>query len=313
MEDGYLYTITSKEIKKINNISFKYIPYINEVNSGILDSTEINSLINSKVLLIKKPNIFYGYTIIKNIIIKKSNENLYNMMVKKYNICELYNLYFIEYDRIIKFKYNITLKDLNEIKLPKMHEYNLLKYDCNKIIKMITNIIDEKKKIDSDESSESETELELESKLENDKDMDIMIMKIPILWIPCNKLKKNIDSSKINRKMFISHYTKCELCEINNNNRINIDLNNNLLFKECCIKPETVSVIPAIPAIPVIPIISVIDDEIEEIIDKYQKTLTYKISKNKYNEYEYDENKINLIYNKDINEKYKGCIFILYS
>jgi len=297
MDDGYLYTITSKEIKKINNISFKYIPYINEVNSCILDSNDIKNLINSKVLLIKKPNIFYGYTIIKNIIIKKSNENLYNMMVKKYNICELYNLYFIEYDRIIKFKCNITFKDLNEIKLPKMNEYNLVKYDCNNIIKMINNIIDEKK-IDSDESSESDTESKLESKLENDDDTDIIIMKIPILWIPCNKLKKNIDSSRINRKMFITHYTKCELCEINNNNRINIDINNNLLFKECCIKPES---------------ISMIDNEIEEIIDKYQNILTYKISKNKYNEYEYDENKINLIYNKDINEKYKGCIFILYN
>jgi hypothetical protein len=54
------------------------------------------------------------------------------------------------------------------------------------------------------------------------------MFEIPILWIPCLTLKESINV-KIKKRMLQTHYTGCEICEIINNNRTEIIIDDNIV------------------------------------------------------------------------------------
>ena len=61
------------------------------------------------------------------------------------------------------------------------------------------------------------------------------MMNIPIVWNPCNIIIEKMDNSSIKKIDIISHYKKCDSCDITDNNRIKLEFENkkiNLQIKE---------------------------------------------------------------------------------
>jgi len=147
-----------------------------------------------------------------------------------------------------------------------------------------------------------------DDKIEDDKiEDDIINFNIPILWIPCIKLRKYVRAQKISKPTIKNHYRTCKNCEINNNNRLEIDFDNKILFNNCMDK-----------------------DEFDSIINSYLLAQEYSNKKSIINKYEYQNDKINIIcikedyiHNKGIenNSKskfdklllnYNECLFIIF-
>ena len=118
-------------------------------------------------------------------------------------------------------------------------------------------------------------------------DVEVKRFNIPILWIICDELKENIHN--ITRKLLVHHYTKCKVCEINNNNDHGcVDFNQNIKFNYS--SDET---------------------EIDIILKHYQRARPYIESVETCCKYEYDDEKIVMIYYTSYEQLYDGCIFIL--
>ena len=294
---SYIYNISNINTLKLKT---KCIPFINYEK---IDNTNI---INSLILLIKKhTKEVYGSIKVKDIITKENDE--YRDIIKEYGICELDNLYFIKFNKIKKYKLSILIKNLDsKLILPKMNQlYNIYNFDCYLVLELIKkyinkinlisnntiNIINNKDNEEEDNKEEdNEDKEDNEDNEDNEEDKDKTIyFNIPILWIPCSKLLKYIKNNKISKPTIKKHYTKCITCEINNNNRLDIDFENKIILNNCKEK-----------------------DEIESIINRYLMCSKYENSESKIREYEYIEDKINIIWIKDEKHKYNECLFIIF-
>jgi hypothetical protein len=152
----YLYMLNEpKDIRRVMTTSkttrnYKYIPFIDE------DGLEENDLIGSLFLIAtRKPYLgFYGITKIIGTVKKDIDEqttSLYYRLLSANKICELDNLYFLEYNMIFEFKKilgkEIFLKDFNyhaenydikQIKFPReLTNFNLIKIKASRIIEVI--------------------------------------------------------------------------------------------------------------------------------------------------------------------------------
>jgi hypothetical protein len=126
-------------------------------------------------------------------------------------------------------------------------------------------------------------------------DNEIIELSIPILWIPCSGLIKIFNESRLFKKILETHYKKCEKCEINNNNRFDLDFSKKIVVKEIERTLKSSSE----------------NEEIDAIIKCYQFSNKLIDTQDKFDLYEYDETKINIIYYKDIDNIYNKCLFIL--
>jgi hypothetical protein len=300
----YIYCISEKILIKINEKKILFLPFLND------EKIDREYLINNKVILIKKTNKeFYGYFKIKDIITNNLEDNKeYIKLIKEYNLCEIENLCFLEYNKINVFDHKILFKNIlnNEIKLPKINNYNLCEFNCSKIINIINNNISKIKnlKIDEDNLKIEEDNLKIDEdnlkidednlKIEEDNlkiEEDNIYFNIPILWIPCTKLKKYIKINKISKPTIRVHYKTCINCEVNNNNRFDIDFDNKILFNSCLDKEELYS-----------------------IINCYSYAERYFNKQTIINSYQYERNKINIISIKEdnVSNKYDDCLFIIF-
>lgn len=127
-------------------------------------------------------------------------------------------------------------------------------------------------------------------KLDSVDPSKVVIMEIPILWIPCHNLKENILKEKLSKKILSSHYSKCDLCEVINNNRNELDLSNILITY----KNDND------------------DEEMDSIIKYYKFCKRYVFLKSDLDDYNYNLEKTNLLYYRNKFEKvYNECIFIV--
>ena len=126
-------------------------------------------------------------------------------------------------------------------------------------------------------------------KLDKEDVSKVVIMGIPILWVPCEKLKSNIKNDKIVKNNLHSHYTTCDMCEIVNNNKNEIELDK-ILFTYKTNENE---------------------EEMDELIKYYKFAKNYVMTKKEFKN-NYDSNKLNLLYYKNSDEPiYDECIFII--
>ena len=275
----YLYSISQKDYKNFVLVKdeFPYFPLIYEEDIfSLLDS-------NFYVIINKK---FYSYINVKNIITNKNQ--IYNILINKFNFCLIENLYFIEYEFNKIFNNPLSFKILIEKKIykcfPKIENYSIINFKVP-----INNILKENENKVLLELKENNKEEVIEEKII--KKIEKIEMKIPILWIPCNKLLSNIEEEDITKKFLINHYFNCTKCEINNNNSKELLFDKKILFK---ISDNLI--------------------EYKNLIQYYQIGQNLNISQKKFDKYEFNKDKLNFIFiniNEETDILYNNCIFIL--
>lgn len=316
----YLFIIDSTFISKYclkNSTKYKlnkydYLPIIN--TSGNI----ITELINSKFLIylkcVKETKStkagYFGYFDGEEILINKKiskninnvNENiiiddlLYKNMIQNYSLCEVPNLIFVKYNLIVPFNTLITPTNFKEICnknnlncgtfSPKLNCLNIVKYKIDDFIKYIEEL--EEDKTENEETENEETENE---EFEEDN-TEMTQMDIPILWIPCNKILEKMENLKIKKNDIIYHYKECETCEIVDNNRKLLEITNKKINFHIKENEE--------------------DKEfIDKIIDFYQIAKKYIEKKELFENFGLEEDKINIIFYKNIGEIYDESFFII--
>jgi len=286
------YYFIKKNLDNCKNNGKYYLPIINcndvELKNGILiylKSSQKNNRVG-----------FYGYTNINNIIDKRNNV-IYNNLLEKYCLSDIYNLNFAECNCIYKFDRIFKIKEYNNIsnkniKIPKSDIFNVFNFNlANEIINTIKcNEIKEKYEEinckDNEKSSENNEDNEDNKKNDNDE-IKILEMKIPILYIPCEQLIKKMETLKIKKNTIKNHKEVCTKCELINNNNNEINFNNNATY--CCMS------------------------NIDDIIFSYQNVKKYTISEKHFKENNFDIDVNNFIFYNDTNNDhyYNNCIFIL--
>ena len=318
----YFYWIDKKDLHKITlfNNDLKYLP-CNPYNDEF-DLNEIQTII----IFLKNPKIIYGIIKINKIIIKdiknnnidleylvnnnenknKINRNIeknndkFDELIKKLSLIKIPQLFFLEFDKIYIFEYEINLKNFNyflktiknsfiEFKYPKkIRDKNIIKNYFDNFFDYLIEYLEHLK--NNYKSIDDSIILENNSKQYNFKQNTEIIFQIPILWRACDEIIKKIKNSTISQKIINFHLNNnCELCEINNNNikSLNlekkkitiIDLNNN--------EEEKIY---------------------DEIIQKYHNVDNFILYNNEIN---LDENMINIIRCMKSKNIYNECFFIL--
>lgn len=242
----------------------------------------------------------------KKILIKDLNKNMdkYNfseIKLLKLEIFEIEELFVTKILQIIDQEYvnYINDKDYYEKYFSKyLDENNFIDSNDNlsntsyisagsKLIKT-----EEESDIESTNTSETEEYEDNNFKLDKEEISKIVKMEIPILWIPCLTLKTKIKKESISKSILNNHYRNCDLCEVINNNRNEIELEK-ILFSY---KDDENS------------------EELNEIIKYYKFTKNYIILKKDIKNNNIDLEKLNLFYYDNKNEEvYNECIFILQS
>lgn len=251
----YFYWIDKKNLQKITsfNNDLKYLP-CNPYNDEF-DLDEIKIII----IFLKNPKIIYGILKINKIIIEdiknnninieylvknreiKFNNNIeknndkFNELIKKLNIIKIPQLFFLEFNKIYIFEYEINLKNFNyflktieknfiEFKYPKkIRDKNIIKNYFNNFFENLIGYLENLKNnyINIDDNKI----LENNSKQYDFKQNTEIIFKIPILWRGCYDIIEEIKNPKVTQKIINFHLNNCTLCEINNNNIKSLNLN----------------------------------------------------------------------------------------
>ena len=276
----YIYIIRKKKIT-IENEKKNYIPVIIGVG-------EDDSKYKNKKVLILNNNDIQGYIKIARLITNKDDK--YNSLLKESKMMELDSLYFIEHYGLIKFDKIMKRSEINKILDIKIRingdNFTLVEYEGKDLLKTIIREID---KQNLEEESESELEEESddesdESEEEEEDDEDKINLGIPISWKLCTDLGDIISGNKkMNKKLIIRHLCDCKECEIINNNKKEIDVNKKMMFSES-------------------------KDNIEKIMDCYERCVDYIETEEKINEFKRVDD-IGLIY--DDNDTYGKMILII--
>ena len=325
----YFYWSDKIEINKLitvkNNLNYLPVyPY---------SFVEYDQLIDSDILIFfKNPKIIYGSFKIKSIIIKnikkknyfdhnqdqdqesnpniKIDEKLFSDLIKKYNINEIPNLFFIQIINFKIFEYEVSVKGLNDYFLIKsLNNYVKFKYPTkvqdihiikNNYPKIVENIIEyiefiekniKNNNLTLDNISFKSIDIEeLNSKNKNTSSITnsekINNFNIPIVWKICSELAINIENSCIKKNIFLNHWTKCEQCEKTDNNLIECELGKNKIK------------------------FNIIDDKniINNIINSYQNVKKYHIDNNQD---QISSDRTNIIYSPNSSNIYSKCLFVI--
>jgi hypothetical protein len=309
----YIYFLDENFINKYlvnKEIKYRYLPIINIYKDDYNDFAFTKYLIylkNNKITKSQKAG-YYGYFESEEIlanskILKSGNFNddlikedntLYKNIVKYFNLTEIPNLVFIKYDCINIFEEIITPKKLIEIDeknknakkrfSPKFNICNVLVCDIEPLIESIENYFNSlSEETDYKEDDEEDTE---------EENINLISMDIPILWNPCDYVVEKMNDYELTKAKIKEHYSKCEKCEVVDNNR------QNLIFDKKSIN------------------LSIVTDEegkivIDKILEFYMFSKKYIDKKEILEEENIDENKINMIYYKNEGEIYNNSFFLI--
>jgi hypothetical protein len=274
----YTYIIRKKKLI-IEHNDKNYIPVIMGNNE------DVKKYKNKKVLLLNNNDI-HGYIKILKLV---SNDNIeYDDLLKKFKMLNNTCLYFIQYDKLCEFDDSIKRSEINKILDIKIKintdNFTLNEYSGTDLIKTIVNEINKKNILKNKEESESEEEEESESEEEEESDEETVNLGIPIMWKLCSKINKLIyNNEKMGRNTIKQHLCDCKDCEINNNNNNEMDLTKKFMFSKS-------------------------NNNINKIIDCYERCIDYKDNENKINAFKSDD-EIGLIY--DDNDTYGEIIIII--
>lgn len=236
-----------------------------------------------------------------NIII---NEKLFEDLIKKYKINYVPNLFFMQIIEFKIFKYEISIKGLNDYFLNLESDYIKLKYpskvkdihivkndnlniikNINKYIKFIENKVEQTNLNTNNISSTKSTNIE-----ESNSEKDIKKkFNIPVLWKICDELSISINNNVIKKNILINHWENCSLCEKTDNN-----------YNEYILGTKKIK-------------FSVIDDKniISNIIESYQNVKKYQMEQINFNLDLISNDKTNIIYSPDSKNIYSKCLFII--
>jgi len=233
---SHLACFFSSKLDKVDELVNGGIIFIFIKNPKILYGIIKVELVIMKTLLknnyLEEDNTNYNNELLNNksIIV---NENIFLELIKQYKIIEVPKMFFIKFKHLYQFKYQISIKKFNEyiesqlkFKYPiNIQNKEMIKSWDNNFINNITNYIENLniqyknvlpstcKNINIDSSSN--LSFNLNPYIKNQK------FCIPVLWNSCIDVKNKLNELKTNRKQkkfFISHYTNCINCEINDNN-----------------------------------------------------------------------------------------------
>jgi hypothetical protein len=331
---SYYYCCDKNELQKLILVKedLKYIPCFPNENINYNDLEGKNILI-----FFKSPKIFYGILNIESVLLKSlkeknyfesetdneyenistsekviCDEKIYDDLLKKYSMVDIYGLFFIKFNHIYVFEYEIGIKNFNSyftqnndfIKLEypkKIKEKNITKFNYKNFKNYLVEYM---------ENLKYNKNLEINNKL-NDKQPDILInfndnqndndnnkkyleesieYQIPILWNQCDILKKQITDKKITKKSILFHWNNCENCEIVNNNNMEFKWNKKIVIKN---------------------IYNSKNHQIySNIIDSYQNLNKFITTKSN-SDFDFEENKINLIFCFEYKNIYHKCFFVI--
>ena len=321
VESLYFYWNDKVEIKKLFNVKqeLKYLP------SYPYENINYSDLINSDVFIFfKNPKIIYGTFKIKSIIIKNPTDKLFinddyiehnknNIMIddkifkeliKKYNIIDIPGLFFIELDTINIFEYEINIKIFNsyfktqtdfiEFKYPKkVKDIHIIQSYYPKILNQLIEYINyQKNKENENENIDKENidkKLSITDKsIKNTNDE----FCIPILWNSCKIIKDKIKNNTITKIEIIDHWTKCNLCEKNDNNLFPLNIENSKITLKKIEKTCD-------------------NNLFSKIIENYQNVKKTNILDINNYDIEFEKNKVNIIMTSNYNGIYDKCFFVI--
>lgn len=309
------------------SIKYDYLPIINTTNFSLEELTKSKFLIYLKCVKATKSTKsgFFGYFLGQKILINSKQEKQiknselviiddleYKKMVFDYNLCDMDNLVFIRYETITSFKTIIAplrYKNIcqeNNIQFEKtpsrINCLNIVNYKIDEPIKYIEQELqkeedeeeneDEENEDEEDENDDEDGEDKVNKEEENEEEKDIIMMTIPIVWNPCKIIIDKMDNLSIKKIDIITHYKKCDYCDITDNNRIKLEFENikiNLQIKD--------------------------GDEgkkqVDSIINFYHNDKKYIEKKCIFDNNLLFEDKINMIYYKYEEEIYDKSFFII--
>lgn len=308
---SYYYWCDIVELKKMISLDedLKYLPCYPYEPLNHID------LINKNLLIFfKNPRIFYGILKIQSILVKvhspdinveKSkklikDEYTYINLIQKYNMVDVPNIFFIKFNYIDVFEYEIDIKSFNKYlnmnNIVKSNELDFIfpkKIKSKHIVKSYykhfqTYLFDY---INFLKNKQINKIIENDSKLKISNLDKIIDFKIPILWNGCEKILLKIKKQNINKKLLSEHWNNCKKCEIINNNNENLDINENkITIKNIELQNNFIIM--------------------EKIISDYKNIKNFSHSKIN-SDFKFDDKKINMIYCFESNNIYKNCFFVL--
>ena len=273
--DNYLYIIDNTFEQSYIKNGLKILPLI------IDDTINIDNIYDINILIYKYDkntvnNYFIGYFSITDIYeskIKSMKEQL-----KKYDLFDGDDLYFIKFKEIIFFKNTIDINKYNElfktnyISSNEILQFKMSLYPFNNIDTIINNIS------------------YLEIKNNNDVNNNTNKKFVYIKWMPCFDLIEHIENNKISYSKMDSHFNDCDLCikDFNTiNNITTID------FPFCFICYDDVAEVA------------------NNIINCYENNYEYKEINLHSTIPKIENNMMNIIYFKNCNKHYDNNIFVI--
>lgn len=338
-ENIYYYWCNKYDLEKLESFDNSlYLPAFFKNKNNL---NYFYNLINKYILLFfKNPKILYGIIKVKSIIIKNIPEksyldndsdeedmiydkdnfsensiiidnNIFNMLLKKYKITEIPKMFIIEFQYLYVFKYEINIKNLNiynfennkkfkEFQYPNnIENRQIIKNNYNNISNIIINYIEHIYSLYQNQIKNFNISLNYNKSFEIEENTQNNILikhsqikfNIPILFNGCTYIKNMFLNYKISKKIFIDHYTNCKICEIVDNNHKKLNINK----KKIVIKNINVDCNKYI---------------FDNLIQDYMNINNY-ITTNDFNDFEFEKDKINIICCPKSKNIYKNCFFIV--
>lgn len=357
---GYYYWVSKSDIQKLSEIKNDecYLPcYPYDPNEIRL--YDFDKLVGVDVLVfMNKPKIIYGTLRINSVLINENTNNKefeyleastkldldlekfssnkfvledrekYLRLINIFNLADIPGLFFIRFDKMLTFEYQISLNEFNsylkenlkqnytstqfdtkfEFKYPrKINEKNITKaYSINLLTPYLQDYLNNLNNLsvlkknsctissDTVEYSESDETVKIDksniSVLTNLYD-NFVNFEIPVLLNGCNIIKDGFDKLTIKKKILLEHFEKCPDCEVVNNNDKDINLKQKkIVIKKILNKKEF--------------------EIFDNIIHSYQnvdKFLCFKTN----GDFSFEKEKINIVLCSQSSSPYSKCVFIL--
>lgn len=319
-DSTFSYWCSKNELQKLISVddNLKYLPCVP------YEDIDYNELIDSNVLIfLKNPKIFYGIVKIKSVLVNKtnkyfstdnylninnisnnninneficSNNELYSILVNKYHVVGISSLFFIEFEYINIFEFEVDIRTYNKFDLFSSH---IEKFEYPKNI-FITNIKKTNYKYFDKFLFEFISYLKTQFNLSNtnikinnpDNPNHLIHFKIPILWNGCNHIIKKFKKQDLTKKLILEHWENCDKCEIINNNMNKTELKNKKIVIKNIIEKENQYLI-------------------NKIINNYKNICPFIFNNEQTLNIKLEKYKINILYCFELDSIYKKCFFVL--
>lgn len=334
-DSSYSYWCSKNELQKLilSNDNLKYLPCIP------YEEIDYNELIGNDVLIfLKTPKIFYGIVRVKSVLVNKtnkyfstdnyltinnisnnninneliySNDELYSNLLNKYCVVGISSLFFIEFEYISIFEFEIDIRIYNKFKfnnvLIEKFEYpkNIFitnikktnyKYFDNFLFEYIRYLKSQSQIQFPNPNPNPNPNPDIKNNLEitnnNINNQNLFHFKIPILWNGCKDIIKKFKKQDLNKKLILDHWENCVSCEIINNNMNKLELKNKKIVINNIIGKEN-------------------HHMINKIITDYKNISSFVFDNNSISNIKLEKDKINILYCFELVSIYKNCFFVL--